>query len=76
MLELVDGKGKAETVKGTVTSWKGAGSLSFSSVSVRGEDVYRSRVETGFGLLRHSNRFSVALVRPRLPLGVPVEPDE
>ena len=45
---------KFETVGGTETSYQGAGSLSFSSVSIRGKEVYRCRPEEGFGLCRHS----------------------
>ena len=41
-------------VPGTVTSYKGAGSIGFTSVSVRGKDVYRCRPEEGFGLCRHA----------------------
>ena len=40
-------------IKGTETSTRG-GLLSFASVSLRGQDVYRSRVEDGFGLCRHT----------------------
>ena len=40
-------------VAGTQTSTAG-GLLSFSSVSVRGGDIYRCRPEEGFGLCRHS----------------------
>ncbi len=41
-------------VAGTKTGWNSVGLLSFSSVSVRGRDVYRTRVQKGFGLARHS----------------------
>lgn len=47
-----DGKVIQGVVKGTQTSTRG-GLLSFASVSLRGEDVYRSRLEDGFGLCRH-----------------------
>ncbi|MCH8217844.1 MAG: PQQ-binding-like beta-propeller repeat protein [Planctomycetes bacterium] len=47
-----DGKVIQGVVKGTRTSTRG-GLLSFASVSLRGEDVYRSRLEDGFGLCRH-----------------------
>lgn len=40
-------------VKGTQTAIHLPGLLSFSSVSIRGEDVYRVRPEQGFGLCRH-----------------------
>ena len=40
-------------VAGTKTNTQGA-LLSFASVSLRGEDVYRCRPEEGFGLCRHS----------------------
>ena len=45
---------KTGFVKGTQTGWNSVGLLSFASVSVRGHDVYRSRVQAGFGLCRHS----------------------
>ncbi len=49
-------RGKVETafVPGTLTSIDSPGLMSFSSVSVRGEDVYRVRPERGFGLCRHA----------------------
>jgi len=54
VLRLDDGKVAESHVPGTATSYKGAGSLSFSSVSLRDGDVFRCRPEEGFGLLRHS----------------------
>lgn len=45
---------EADYVKGTETSIRISGLLSFSSVSVRGDDVYRVRPEQGRGLCRHS----------------------
>jgi len=44
----------ADFVRGTETSYDGPGLLSFSSVSIRGKDVFRCRPEEGFGLCRHS----------------------
>ncbi|MGI6415480.1 MAG: PQQ-binding-like beta-propeller repeat protein [Thermoguttaceae bacterium] len=46
-------KAGVDYVPGTKTSTDG-GLLSFSSVSLRGQDVYRCRPEEGFGLCRHS----------------------
>ena len=43
----------AGQVPGTTTYIDTPGLLSFASVSVRGEDVYRVRPEEGFGLCRH-----------------------
>ncbi len=51
-LQLVDGEVKVGFVPGTQTSTRG-GLLSFCSVSLRGDDVYRCRPEEGFGLCRH-----------------------
>ncbi len=41
-------------VAGTETSIDKHGLLSFASVSIRGDDVYRVRPEQGYGLCRHS----------------------
>ena len=46
-------KAGADYVPGTKTDTK-SGLMSFSSVSVRGGDVYRCRPEEGFGLCRHT----------------------
>jgi outer membrane protein assembly factor BamB len=54
VLEFADGKVKSGFVRGTETSYNGPGLMSFSSVSIRGGDVYRCRPEQGFGLCRHS----------------------
>lgn len=53
ILRLRDGKVETDHVRGTETSYKGSGLMSFSSVSVRGQDVYRSRPQENFGLCRH-----------------------
>jgi outer membrane protein assembly factor BamB len=53
ILRLADGAVQADYVRGTETSYKGAGSLSFSSVSIRDQDIYRCRPEIGFGLCLH-----------------------
>jgi hypothetical protein len=45
---------QTEFVKGTETSIRLRGLLSFSSASVRGPDVYRVRPEQGVGLCRHT----------------------
>ena len=54
VLRVVDGKLKVEVTPGTATSYYGSESLSFCSVSVRGNDVYRCRPEEAFGFCRHS----------------------
>jgi len=48
-----DGALAESFVEGTKTSYKGAESMSFSSVSIRGKDVYRTRPEERFGLCLH-----------------------
>ena len=53
MLRLGDGKVQADYVRGARTSTQG-GLLSFCSVSLRGQDVYRCRPEEGFGLCKHA----------------------
>ncbi len=53
-LRLVGDKVEAGFVPGTQTYIDTPGLLSFSSVSVRGQDVYRVRPEEGFGLCRHA----------------------
>ena len=54
VLRLRDGKVTTEHVPGTQTAINLPGLLSFCSVSVRGQDVYRCRPERGFGFCRHS----------------------
>ncbi|MCA9016214.1 MAG: PQQ-binding-like beta-propeller repeat protein [Planctomycetaceae bacterium] len=45
---------KADYIKGTQTSIRDPGLLSFASVSIRGNDVYRVRPEAGLGFCRHA----------------------
>jgi len=54
VIRLVEDKTLTEHIEGTQTEINRPGSLSFSSVSVRGDDVYRCRPEEGFGLCKHS----------------------
>ncbi|KPL21565.1 MAG: hypothetical protein AMJ75_09725, partial [Phycisphaerae bacterium SM1_79] len=51
-LRLDDGKVQADYVRGTRTSTAG-GLLSFCSVSLRGQDVYRCRPEEDFSFCKH-----------------------
>ncbi len=51
---LHDGKIEKRYVPGTQTGPTTRGAVSFSSVSLRGNDVYRCRPEAGFGLCKHS----------------------
>ena len=51
---LRDSKAKTKYVSGTQTEINRPGLLSFSSVSVRGQDVYRCRPQEHFGFCRHS----------------------
>ncbi len=53
ILRLGDGKVETDYVRGTETSYKGSGLIGFSSVSVRGDDVYRCRPQENFGFCRH-----------------------
>ncbi len=52
-LKLADGEVKTDFVHGTQTSYAAPQSMSFSSVSVRGEAVYRTRPEEGIGFCKH-----------------------
>ena len=60
ILRLDGGEVAVESVPGTKTSYYGSESLSFCSVSLRGEDVYRCRPEERFGFCRHSSDGSTA----------------
>jgi outer membrane protein assembly factor BamB len=53
ILRLADGKVNTDYVPGTKTDTRG-GLLSFCSVSLRGQDVYRCRPEEGFSFCRHT----------------------
>ncbi|MCX7427746.1 MAG: PQQ-binding-like beta-propeller repeat protein [Planctomycetia bacterium] len=54
MFRLDGGEVKSDFVPGTETAINRPGLLSFSSVSLRGGDVYRCRPEAGFGLCKHT----------------------
>ncbi|MHC4891610.1 MAG: outer membrane protein assembly factor BamB family protein, partial [Planctomycetota bacterium] len=54
IIRLRDRKVKTGNVSGTQTEINRPGSLSFCSVSVRGQDVYRCRPEEDFGFCKHS----------------------
>lgn len=55
MLRLRDGEvEKLGFVPGTETGTSGRNLLSFNSVSPRGKDIFRTRVQAGMGLCRHS----------------------
>ena len=54
VIRLEEDKTLTDYVQGTQTEINRPGSLSFSSVSVRGDDVYRCRPEEGFGCCKHS----------------------
>ena len=53
-MKLVGSELNVDFVKGTETSIRLEGLLSFSPVSIRGQDVYRVRPEQGVGLCRHT----------------------
>ena len=53
VLRLRDDKVEASFVPGTQTAINLPGLLSFSSVSLRGKNVYRCRPEEGYGFVRH-----------------------
>jgi len=54
IMRLVDGQVQTNFVRGTQTAINLPGLLSFCSVSLRGQDVYRCRPEEGFGFCKHA----------------------
>jgi len=54
IIRLRDSKAKTKYVSGTQTEINRPGLLSFSSVSIRGQDVYRCRPQEHFGFCKHS----------------------
>lgn len=54
IMRCVEGKVQTNYVPGTVTAINLPGLLSFSSVSLRGCDVYRCRPQEGFGFCKHT----------------------
>jgi len=54
MMRLAGDEVQTDFVKGTETSIRLPGLLSFASVSIRDQDVYRVRPEQGLGLCRHT----------------------
>lgn len=54
ILTLDGSEVKTAFVPGTATGINMPGLLNFSSVSIRGQDVFRCRPESGYGLCRHS----------------------
>jgi len=54
MMRLVDGNVQTNFVQGTRTAINLPGLLSFCSVSLRGQDVYRCRPQKGFGFCKHA----------------------
>ena len=54
IFRLREGKIQTDHVPGTQTAINLPGLLSFSSVSLRGADVFRTRPEAGFGLCKHA----------------------
>ncbi len=61
VLRIVDGKVATDFVAGTETDYQSDPSMSFSSVSMRGQAIFRTRPEAGFGLCRHEQGETVAL---------------
>jgi len=54
ILKLAGGEVTTDFVRGTDTAINLPGLLSFCSVSLRGQDVFRCRPENGFGFCRHA----------------------
>ena len=72
VLSLRNGAVETDYVRGTETSYKDAGLLSFCSVSIRGRDVYRSRPQEGFGLCRHGPGGSTECLRGYPSIAPPI----
>jgi outer membrane protein assembly factor BamB len=72
MLRLVGGKVQVAHVSGTATSYKGAESMSFSSVSVRDGVVYRCRPEVGAGFCRHGADAPTVVLDSALSVTAPI----
>jgi outer membrane protein assembly factor BamB len=62
VLKLVGNEVKTSFVAGTQTAIHLPGLLSFASVSVRGDDVFRVRPEQGLGLCRHTKELEQPVV--------------
>jgi len=54
VFRIRDGKVETDYVRGTETEINRSALMSFCSVSLRGQDVYRCRPEEGFGFCKHS----------------------
>ncbi len=61
MLRVVNEKIETDFVRGTETSWRSATSMGVTSVSIRGESVYRCRPEAGFGFCVHKDGKTTSL---------------
>ncbi len=72
MLHRTGGGVETSTVPGTVSSYDRSESLSFCSVSLRGEDVYRCRPEEGFGFCRHSPEIETAYLGGPPSIAAPI----
>ncbi|MBN1441258.1 MAG: PQQ-binding-like beta-propeller repeat protein [Planctomycetes bacterium] len=59
-------------VAGTGTSYRGAGLLSFSSVAIRGGDIFRCRPQEGHGLCRHGADGTTSVVSSAAAIAPPV----
>ena len=72
VLSLNGDEVEVSTVNGTDTSYKGAGSMSFSSVSIRARSVYRCRPESGAGFMEHVQGAPAVLLGGALSITPPV----
>lgn len=72
VLTLIDDAVRTAMVNGTETSYTGPESMSFSSVSVRGSAVYRTRPEAGAGFCRHTSGAPAVVLSGALCVTAPV----
>jgi outer membrane protein assembly factor BamB len=72
ILRLKGGEVETNVVAGTVSSYNRSEALSFCSVSMRGDDVFRCRPEEGFGFCKHSAQVETSYLGGPPSIAAPV----